>query len=171
MCCHSYGLTDGTLWEVSLMSFPEVLRVYVPSLSTVTKFRVSPEPQGVFLGASPPTPYLAPDLESVIRYGEFLCRVSKALDFPDCSTASQGSAHESLPWNTHSDFGARYWLFGISCWSSCLGGVLFGSTRVFLFVQLILKTLNKLCCDVFRIITTQRLFIKHLLWAWHCCSS
>ena len=33
------------------------------------------------------------------------------------------------------------------------------------------KTLNKLCCDVFRIITTQRLFIKHLLWAWHCCSS
>lgn len=42
------------------MSFTEVLRVYVPSLSTVTKFRVSPEPQGVFLGASPPTPYLAP---------------------------------------------------------------------------------------------------------------
>lgn len=40
------------------MSFPEVLRVYVPSLSTVTKFRVSPEPQGVFLGASLPPPTL-----------------------------------------------------------------------------------------------------------------
>lgn len=45
----------------------------------------------------------------------------------------------------------------------CLGGVPFGSSRVFLFVQLIFKTLNKLCCDVFSIITTQQLFIKHLL--------
>ena len=126
---------------------------------------------GRFPWSLPSLPLPCPHLESATCFGEFLCRVSKALSFPDCSTASQRSAHESLPWNTYSDFGARYWLFGISCWSSCLGGVLFGSTRVFLFVQLILKTLNKLCCDVFRIITTQRLFIKHLLWAWHCCSS